>query len=212
MPQFKNRLMMAVGILALLLPACGDKSKNLKLNASVLQIYHAKDLSRSNKLHILYAKKDSFKNVGNNGLYFTYFLDATDNSYTLHGWPTKKPFLGGGIKFDTTDADIVRLEKGDLSNVTFSDRMYLSPPYLDKDAIKFINSNQNNYEYVCFYPNSYRTNAYGELVKYTIHFSNTPPSLLNPSLGDTTYSLQVMSLMLLQNFYELNPSPPKQDF
>jgi hypothetical protein len=137
-------------------------------------------------------------------------MDASDNSFTLHGWPTRKPFIGGGLKFDTDDADIIPLIKGDLSDVTFSDKMYLSPPFLDKDIIKQINS--SNSKYVYFYPHVYRSNTYGELIKYTVHFSNITPVLQPASSGDTTYSMQVMTLYYNQYSVDINPSPPKQDF
>jgi hypothetical protein len=120
---------MAVGILALLLSACGDKSKNFSFKEGVLQLYQVKDFSRGKKLHILFINRSDFPKLKNKGLYFTYVLNNTDGIYTLHGWPTRKPW-GGGIKFDIDDKDIVKLQKGDLSDVDLTGDIYLSPLYL----------------------------------------------------------------------------------
>lgn len=208
----KHPWLFAVGVAAMLLCSCGDGKKDLQLTAATIQILHSMNQKTIGRLHVLYTEKDSFNKVQNAGLYFTYFLDAADNSMTMHGWPTKKPFLGGGLKFETADADLVRLEKAGLSTETFGSKIYLSPPFVDKDILKKIKDDTSN-KYVVFYPYLYQTNGFGDLIKYRIYLMNVPPTFNNPNVIDTTITYSTMTFMLQPGgYYEANPSPPKQDY
>jgi hypothetical protein len=205
--------MLAILLIAgTLLMACDNPTKKIKLKAVSLEVFRSDMIQQTGRLDVLYAEKEAFKNLNKVNLFFTYFVNKTDNSMTLHGWPTKKPFFGGGLKFDTNDADIIRLKKYAASTVQFSNEIYLSPPYLDKDVIELINSSDNNLKYVVFEPFSYSKNGFGELIKFRVHFTDTPPPSYTENPADTARTIRTMALMIQQDYYFANPSPPKQDF
>ena len=210
MKLLNSRIALLFTLVGLLLLACADNSKKLELKASTVQIWFTKNVNATKRLPVLWIEKDSIDKLGNVNLYFTYVLDASDNSLTLHGWPTKMKFWGG-LDFDTLDADILRLNKSGTSSIEFDNSIYLSPLYLDKKKVKAIKNVPSENKYVIFTPRLYRKNGYGSIIKYTYEFSSEKPSPASSATGDSTQVLSTMMFMIMDDRVA-NPSPPKYDY
>jgi hypothetical protein len=192
--------------LMIVLLSCGDEKVDDSLSASVATTNNiastdavpttaaAATPALVGNLYRLYIKRSDFVVPNGRRLILAHtFRDP--NVLTLYGWPCKNKDCTNGDFDPLTPA--VKFERGIATGGTYGPNVIFSNVYIDKEKIKtikeFKDPNGNYYTYIVFVPEKD-----GEYLKYNIHVSNDPASLV-----------ESIPKALVDTNIDANPSPPR---